>query len=161
MKQNTALRAKKESNTKTHTDIIFKDLEHEKFYYDSLEKCRYQDCYHSALCYCIGISDTTRINAKRIYDFKSGRVKPECIHDGWQTSGSLNIVRLAFNLYTDGTPSVDEEDSSEEQLSECRRYSVSDLFCCGYAKYFWQAIGLRYPEYVNYRSMEEMLYGQS
>jgi len=27
-------------------------------------------------------------------------------------------------------------------------YSVEDLFCCGYAPYFWQAIQIRYPEYV-------------
>ena len=25
--------------------------------------------------------------------------------------------------------------------------SVSDIFCCGYAVYFWQSIKLRYPEY--------------
>ncbi len=26
-------------------------------------------------------------------------------YQGWQTSGSVRVVRLAFNLYTDGTPS--------------------------------------------------------
>ena len=161
MMANTALSAKKQSNSKTHTDIIFKDQEHEKFYYDSLERCRYQDSYHRALCYCLGISEDTRANADRIYDFRTGYINTESLHDGWQTSGSVRIVRLAFNLYTDGIPTVEEDDSHEEQLSECSRYSVTDLFCCGYAKYFWQAIGLRYPEYVNYRSLEEMLYGQS
>jgi len=25
---------------------------------------------------------------------------------------------------------------------------VEDLFCCGYALFFWQAIQIRYPEYV-------------
>lgn len=158
MKQNTALRA---SNSKNHTHIIFKNQEHEEFYYSSLKNCRYQDSYHEALCYCLGISDDTRRNVNRIYDFKTGYIKTECLHDGWQTSGSLKIVRLAFNLYTDGVPTVEEDDSHEEQLDECRQYSVSDLFCCSYAKYFCQAIGLRYPEYVNYRSMEEILYGQS
>lgn len=78
-----------------------------------------------------------------------------------RASNSLKIVRLAFNLYTDGVPTVEEDDSHEEQLDECRQYCVSDLFCCSYAKFFWQAIGLRYPEYVNYRSMQEILYGQS
>ncbi|WP_270444902.1 DUF6075 family protein, partial [Blautia intestinalis] len=24
---------------------------------------------------------------------------------------------------------------------------VEDLFCCGYARYFWEAIKIRYPEY--------------
>ena len=158
MEKNTAVRA---SNSRNHTHIIFKNQEHEEFYYSSLEKCRYQDSYHKSLCYCLGISDDTRCNVKRIYDFKTGCIKTECMHDGWQTSGSLKIIRLAFNLYTDGTPTVEENSGCEEQLYECRQYSVSDLFCCGYAKFFWQAIELRYPEYVNYRSMEEILYGQS
>jgi len=61
---------------------------------------------------------------------------------GWQTSGSVRVVRLAFNLYTDGTPSVNNYKRKDEQIDECRRYSVSDIFCCGYAMYFWQGIKL-------------------
>ena len=77
---------------------------------------------------------------------KSGYIKPECLHQGWQTNGSVKVVRLAFNLYTDGTPSVDDYKRKDEQINECREYSVSDIFCCGYALYFWQGIQLRYPE---------------
>ena len=105
---------------------------------------RYQDVYHKALCYCLGISDDTRRNINRIYDFKTGCVKPECLHDGWQTSGSEKVVRMAFNLYCNGTPSVDDELDAEEQIDECRRYSAEDLFCCCYAPFFWQAIQIRY-----------------
>ena len=50
---NTALRAEN-SNSRT---ITFKSKEHEKFYEEYLEKCRYQDVYHQALVYC-----TFRIN---------------------------------------------------------------------------------------------------
>ena len=32
-------------------------------------------------------------------------------------------------------------------MRECRKYSVSDIFCCSYAMYFWEGIKLRYPEY--------------
>ena len=68
------------------------------------------------------------------------------------------MVRLAFNLYTDGTPSVDDYKRRDEQIDECRRYSVSGIFCCGYALYFWQGIQLRYPEYCReQRSVEEIL----
>ena len=55
---------------------------------------------------------------------------------------------MAFNLYCNGTPSVYDYEDAEEQLTECKLYSVEDLFCCGYAPYFWQAIQIRYPEYV-------------
>ena len=92
---NTALRAEN-SNSRT---ITFKSREHEKFYEEYLKKCRYQDVYHRALVYCLGIDRDTRNNVNKIYNFKTGCVKTECLQEGWQTSGSLRIVRMAFNLY--------------------------------------------------------------
>ena len=73
--------------------------------------------YHKALCYCLGISDDTRRNVESIYDFKTGCVKTECLHEGWQTSGSMKVVRMAFNLYCNGTPSVDDYTKTEEQTN--------------------------------------------
>ena len=78
-------------NTKKES-IIFISEAHEKFYYEKLKEVRYQDVYHKALCYCLGISDDTRRNANRIYDFKTGCVKTECLHEGWQTSGSVKVA---------------------------------------------------------------------
>lgn len=132
---------------KNENEIIFKNEAHRDFFLTYFPKCRYQDPYHAALIYCLGIDGDTRKNVNRIYDFKTGCVKTECLHDGWQTSGSLRIVRMAFNLYNNGTPSVGDYEDAEEQLMECRRYTVEDLFCCGYAPYFWQAIKIRYLEY--------------
>ena len=99
---NTALRAGN-SNFRT---ITFKGKEHEKFYEEYLEKCRYQDVYHRALVYCLGIDRDTRENVNKIYNFKTGCVKTECLQEGWQTSGSLRIVRMAFNLYCNLTPAM-------------------------------------------------------
>ena len=149
---NTALRAGN-SNSRT---ITFKSKEHEKFYEEYLEKCRYQDVYHQALVYCLGIDRDTRENVNKIYNFKTGCVKTECLQEGWQTSGSEKIVRIAFNLYTDGTPTTDEYKDTEAQITETRLYSISDIFCTGYARYFWEAIKIRYPEYCFYRDWEDM-----
>lgn len=149
---NTAISAKEQI---THT-IIFKNKEHENFFNEYLPLCRYQDVYHRALVYCLGISEDTRRNAKRIYDFRTGYVQTECLQEGWITSGSAKIVRMAFNLYCNGTPSVNDYDDTEEQLKESRCYAVEDLFCCGYARYFWEAIKIRYPEYCFYRDWEDM-----
>ena len=149
---NTALRAEN-SNSRT---ITFKSKEHEKFYEEYLEKCRYQDVYHQALIYCLGIDRDTRNNVDKIYNFKTGCVKTECLQEGWQTSGSLRIVRMAFNLYCNGTPSVGDYEAGEDQLKECQYYTVEDLFCCGYARYFWEAIKIRYPEYCFYKDWEDM-----
>ena len=145
-------------NTKKES-IIFISEAHEKFYYEKLEEVRYQDVYHKALCYCLGINDDTRRNANRIYDFKTGCVKTECLHEGWQTSGSVKVVRMAFNLYCNATPSVDDYTDEEERINECRQYTVEELFCCAYAPYFWQAIQIRYPEYATYNRKLYALFG--
>ena len=56
------------AETKKEEKIIFISDAHEKFYYEKLKEVRYQDVYHKALCYCLGISDDTRRNVYRIYD---------------------------------------------------------------------------------------------
>ena len=127
--------------------ILFRSQSHKLFYEQYLPQCRYQDAYHAALVYCLGIDRDTRDHVNEIYDFRTGLVKTECLHDGWQTSGSKKIVRMAYNLYNNGTPSVFDYEDLEEQLTECGRYTVEELFCCGYAPYFWQAVKIRYPEY--------------
>ena len=69
----TALGAEKEN-------INFISEAHEKFYYEKIQKVREADVYHKALCYCIGMNEDTRRNVDRIYNFKTGCVKPECLH---------------------------------------------------------------------------------
>lgn len=144
--------------------MVFANEKHEKFYYEKLAQARYQDCYYKSLIYILGISEDTRNHFDQIYDIKSGCIKAKCLREGWQTSGSVRIVRLAFNLYTDRMPSVDnfknanDQRALDDQLDECKGYSVSDIFCCGYALYFWQGIKLRYPEYCcRQKSIEELL----
>lgn len=151
---NTAIRAeKKDSRT-----ITFENREHEKFYREYLPQCRYQDVYHKALVYCLGINRDTRDHVKQIYDFRTGDVRTECLHEGWQTSGSARMVRMAFNLYCNGTPSVFayEDSDTDGQLREMRCYTVEDLFCCGYARYFWEAVKIRYPDECYYVDWEDM-----
>lgn len=140
----TAAGARKENVTNT---ITFISQEHEEFYLEHLLKCRYQDVYHKALVYCLGINRDTREHVDRIYDFATGCVKVNCLKEGWQTSGSLRVVRMAFNLYCNGTPSVSGKKNVEEKIKECQCYTVEDIFCCEYAPYFWEAIKIRYPEY--------------
>lgn len=72
------------------------------------------------------------------------------------TSGTVKVIRMAFNLYCNGTPSVDDYKKHEEQLTECRQYTVEELFCSGYARYFWEAIKIRYPEYCSYVDWEAL-----
>ena len=71
--------------------------------------------YHKALCYCPGICDDTRKNIYNIYGFKTG-----CLHESWQTSRSMKVVRMAFDLYCNGTPGVFGYRYKKGQIYECR-----------------------------------------
>ena len=127
--------------------VIFNGVEHKIFFLENLNRCRYIDPYHLALVYCLGINKDCRQHIEEIFDFDMGGIKPECLDSGWLTSGSNRVIRLAFNLYTNGMPIADEKMDTEERLSESAKYAVDEIFCSADAKYFWQAIKFRYPEY--------------
>lgn len=131
------------------SDLRFANVEHKNFYQEKLQQCTSQDTYTKALIYSLGIADDTRRNIDRIYDFSTGYIKPECLQEGWQTSTSAKVTRLAFNLYTDGIPTAYDESYAENRRlkNECLRYTPSELFCCSYAPFFWQAVQIRYPQH--------------
>lgn len=115
-------------------DIKFKSSEHELFYNEMLAKCTYQDCYHRALMYTLGINEDTRRHIDEIYDFDTRCIKLNSLKACWVTSGDSRAMRLAFNLFTDNVP----ENTHKE------RYAVGEIFNHVGAKYFFQAIKLRY-----------------
>lgn len=117
-------------------EIKFTSKEHENFYKTMLQKSGNSDSYHRAFFYCIGISDTVRRNVKQIFDFEQDRIKPDGLHEGWQTGGTVRITRLAFNFWNGYM------EQGEERMS-----TPYEMFDCSYAPYFYDAIKLRYPEY--------------
>jgi len=129
--------------------IYFTDQEHLAFYESTLSTVN-PDVYRKALVYTLGICPDTRNNFNSLYDIHDRSIIPQSITAAWQTSSSLRVTRLAFNLFTDGVPTVylDFDDSEKDKcISECSLYSVSDIFCDSYAFYFFEAIKIRYPEY--------------
>jgi len=133
-------------------ETIFKNNAHKAFYNHQTALARSSagkeaDCYTKSLIYTLGICDDTRRRFESIYDAKGRRIVTDAILAAWQTSGSLKVTRLAFQLFTDGTPSA-FIDYDKPDVDECRRYSVSDIFCCEFAPYFVEAIKIRYPEYM-------------
>lgn len=121
---------------KDMSEIQFASKEHEKFFYSMLKKTGKTDSYHTAFFYCIGISDTTRQNVERVFDFEKQHIKPEGLYEGWQTGGSVRLTRLAFNLWNGYI------ETGKERLS-----TPYEMFDCGYAPYFFEAIRLKYPDY--------------
>lgn len=113
--------------------IQFRNAAHRDFVLENLDKCKVNDCYHRAFFYVMGISEETRMNIGKMFDFKRDCIIPEGMHGGWQTSGTVKVCHLAFNLWNGFT------EEGRENL-----YTPEELFCCGYAPYFMEGI----PEYV-------------
>lgn len=114
--------------------IVFKSSAHEQFYNEQLAKCTYQDCYHRALMYVLGINEDTRKHLNEIYDFSTRCIKWKCLSADWITGSDSRALRLAFNLFTGYTG---EDDKAE-------KYTVTELFGYTDTKYLLQAIALKY-----------------
>lgn len=116
--------------------ILFLNSEHESFYYRMLAERQCTDSYHRSLFYTLGISKDTRAHVQELFDFANGSIKPEGLSSSWQTGSSIRTCRLAFNLW-----------NGWSQTGEERYSTPHELFDCGFAPYFVEAIRLRYPEY--------------
>mgnify|MGYP000133009812 CR=1 FL=1 len=132
-------------------NMLFRNNNHRIWYNQWQADAKRYDVYHRALFYLLALNREMREHIDQLYDFKTHSIKPEAIRAGWQTSGSMAITRLAYNLFNDGMPTIWlYEGNSERQLQESIYYTVADIFACGeYAKYFWQAIQIRYPYLEN------------
>jgi len=128
------------------SNIRFADEAHKAFYMERSQKTK-PDAYLRALIYTLGICSDTRRNFDSVYDGPKREIIPDAIFRPWQTGSTLKITRLAFQLFTDTAPTAFPGDGYN--IDECLRYSVSDIFCCSFAPYFFEAIHLRYPEYTD------------
>ncbi len=77
---------------------------------------------------------------------EKGEINLDAIKAGWQTGTSEKVTRMAFNLWNHSIMFDSEEDLENEKISNC--YAPSEILCCSYAPYFWEAIQIRYPEYT-------------
>ena len=118
------------------SEIRFCSTAHGDFFLENMMKCRVNDCYHRAFFYVMGIAAETRANIHQMFDFKNDCIVPEGMHGGWQTSGTVKVCRLAFNLWNNYV-----EEGREKS------FTPEDLFCCEFAPYFMEGIKVRYPEY--------------
>ena len=86
------------------SNIRFASTEHRDFFLNMMSEARRNDSYHRAFFYVMGISPETRANIRQMFDFKKDCIDPDGMHGGWQTSSTVLVCRLAFNLwncYTD------------------------------------------------------------
>lgn len=119
--------------------IYFNHAGHKSFYYKMLKKThKRNDACHRALFYLLGVSKHTRRHIEDIFDFENRNIRPKAIYAIWQTGSSARLTRLAFNLWNGWT------EKGGEWLS-----APSELFDCGLAPFFLEALKLRYPDCNN------------
>lgn len=100
-------------------DIKFRDTAHRDFFLENMMKCRVNDCYHRAFFYVMGIASETRANINQMFNFKEDCIEPEGMHGGWQTSGTVKVCHLAFNLW-----------NGYAEEGQERYFTPEELFCC-------------------------------
>lgn len=80
-------------------NIRFASEEHRDFFLSMMSKSRRNDSYHCSFFYVMGIAPETRANIQQMFNFKEDCIEPDGMHGGWQTSGTVRVCRLAFNLW--------------------------------------------------------------
>ncbi|MEK5418499.1 DUF6075 family protein [Paenibacillus sp. FSL L8-0708] len=121
----------------------FKDIEHEQFYEGNLRMTNTQnDPYHKALFYTLGLTPQTRQHVKDLYDHQENCIRLEGLQQGWQTSTTMKISRLAFNLFNGF------HGDSELNNDHPQNYNPYYLFDTNLISYFCESIKLRYAAYA-------------
>lgn len=109
--------------------MYFIDNEHENFYKAKIGQAKIKDVYSKSLIYLLSSNKETRRYFKEIYNSQENEINIEIIQMPWQTSTSLNICRLAFNLFGD----ITSDNPSKETIYQ---YTVTAILknlnidCC-------------------------------
>lgn len=107
----------------------FIDCEHEKFFNQKIGQAKIRDRYSNVLIYLLGSNKETRKYFEEIYNIEKNEIILESLSKPWQTGISINICRLAFNLFGDISSDNPEEGASY-------KYSTSQILkninvdCC-------------------------------
>lgn len=115
--------------------------EYENLIQEMLEHKAKLDEYHFSLAYLLTLDRVCREYIKDLYDFNEDIILKDGLNKSWQTGTSRKTTLLAFNLWNDFDESNDSVDKNE--------ITPSNIFCCEYAPYYYEAIKLRFPDYCN------------
>jgi len=128
--------------------MIFKDKLHKDFYAENILKTNsVHDPYRQALFYTLGLTRETRKYIHGLYDFREKGIDFDGLSKAWQTSGTMRVTRLAFNLYNNFNGQIyDEGTGTQAAIDGSGHYTPEDIFCDGLMPYFFEAVKLRYPE---------------
>ena len=92
--------------------IQFRNAVHRDFVLENLDKCKVNDCYHRAFFYVMGISEETRMNIGKMFDYLKRAIQTKVedpladeILDGKVKQGDEVVVTMrkgmiAFTVHT-------------------------------------------------------------
>ena len=131
----------------THAEAIaslkFKDEQHQSRF-ESLRGLYISDPdgapdpYRESMAYLIALNDDTYRHRNELYNIEEGCIIPDGLRAEWQTSTSLKVTRLAFNLFTAGSAWCPDD--------EMHLVTPDAIFDSNLAQFFVEAIRLRmYP----------------
>lgn len=127
--------------------IKFQSEKHERDFRDTLSKMKSKDCYHKAVAYLLTLDEVCNKHIDDLFDLEKDVIKPfGTLYLPWQTGTSVKTTRLMFNLWSGVSIDLDKSESVYEETT-CY-YTPEEIFCCGYAPYFFEAVKLRFPEYT-------------
>lgn len=133
--------------------IQFRGDLHRTFYLNCIQAAGSRaDSYYNSFAYLMGLTDDTRAHFSECFDTNEWCIVPESLDAAWQTSGSLRITRLAFNLWN-GWSYNNLEDADTSHCSSM--FTPENIFDCEFAPFFCEAIKLRYPEYMRLEVCKE------
>lgn len=127
----------------------FIDRKHKQFYEQKLKEIGKSDVYRKALVYTLAMCETTREHFADIFNLKDGEININSLQAPYQTDSSGKVTRMAFSLWN--RCNYESEEDIESHTPSIY-YNPSEIFCCGYAPYFYEAIKIRYPEYTKYNN---------
>ena len=137
------------SASKNGQQIKFRDEDHERNYNFILDMMPYSDIERKALAYLFALDTVCFEHIRDLYDFSDNRIMLSGLKKDWQTGTSGRTTRLAFNLYnrhcSDGETYIGSDGTEDSLPSAC--YSPAYLFCCEYAKYYVEALKIKFPEW--------------
>ena len=107
--------------------------------------------YYRPIAYLIALNDDCYNHMSSIFNIERGVIDCGGINEDWQTSSSLRVTRLMYNLWN----GYCYEESDDEVPAVSSDYTVSEIFYGSDATYFFEAIKLRYPEMFIEANLEE------
>lgn len=126
--------------------ILFRNAEHAELYEEILDKMGNNDVYHKSAAYLLTLDTNIKDHINSVFDFAENSIILEALNQPWQTGTSKKTTRLLFNLWngchSDGDTYMDEYGCESDLPS--RFYAVDEIFCSAYAKYYFEAIKLRF-----------------